>query len=242
MLSKKEIKYIQSLCHKRKRDEDKVFVAEGPKLVTEILEGSYDVVGVYALQSWIDTNVTMAAPVTAISESELELISQLQTPNQVLVLARQRQVITEPVINGQLSLVLDGVQDPGNMGSIIRIADWFGINQLICSVDCADFYNAKVVQGTMGSIGRVYCWYKPLNEWLDGVNVPVYGALLQGDSVYKIQKPTEAILVIGNESKGIRDYILPFITNAVTIPRVGNAESLNAAVATGIILSHLVGG
>ncbi len=241
MLSKKEVKYIQSLCHKAQRDQDRVFVAEGPKLVEELLAGNCSIVNVYALKQWTDTHAPANVSVTEINESDLERISQLSTPNQVLAVVKQMETPAQLQTTGQLTLVLDGIQDPGNLGTIFRIADWFGIKQVVCSTDCADRYNSKVVQSTMGSIARVQCWYTDLNEWLPGTQVPVYGALLQGDNIYAKIKISEGILVIGNESKGIREPLLPFISHPVTIPKKGDAESLNAAVATGIILSHLVG-
>jgi TrmH family RNA methyltransferase len=240
MLSKKEVKYIQSLCHKRQRDEDKVFIAEGPKLAEEILKSDFKLLHVYALKEWIEANPQLVILAIEITPSELERISQLKTPNQVLVVAQQKILENEPSANDQLTLVLDGIQDPGNLGTIIRIADWFGIKQMVLSSDCADIYNPKVVQSTMGSIGRVACWYKSLNHWLTNVRVPVYGALLSGESVFDVSAIKEGILVIGNESKGIRNDIINYISKPVTIPKTGGAESLNAAVATGIILSHLI--
>ena len=159
----------------------------------------------------------------------------------MLFRSRQHLPSGKPVVKNHCILALDGIQDPGNMGTILRIADWFGINQLVCSMDCVDIYNTKVVQSTMGSITRVQCWYTNLNEWLAGVEVPIYGALLNGKNVYDVEKMKEGIIVIGNESKGIRSDVFSFITHPVTIPKKGSAESLNAAVATGIILSHLLG-
>jgi RNA methyltransferase, TrmH family len=240
MLSKNDVKYIQSLCHKRQRDEDKLFIAEGPKMVEEILNSNFEIVQVYAVNEWLNENRHVSAPVTEISHVELEKISTLQTPNKVVVVARQKQLQNEPVLSGKVSIVLDGIQDPGNLGTIIRIADWFGIDQLIASNDTADVYNAKVVQSTMGSICRVSVWYKSLPEWFAGIKAPVYGALLNGKSIYETAKVEEGIIVIGNESKGIREGIIERVTHPVTIPRFGGAESLNAAVATGIIVSHLV--
>ena len=240
MLSKNEVKYIQSLCHKSQRNADKVFVAEGPKLVHELVLANVDVLHIYGLKDWIDTRENHSFSVTEISPKELEKISQLQTPNQVLLIARQHLPSGKPIVNNHCILALDGIQDPGNMGTILRIADWFGIKQLVCSLDCVDIYNPKVVQSTMGSITRVQCWYTNLNEWLAGVEVPIYGALLNGKNVYDVEKIEEGIIVIGNESKGIRSDVLSLITHPVTIPKKGSAESLNAAVATGIILSHLL--
>ena len=137
-------------------------------------------------------------------------------------------------------MILDGLQDPGNFGTIIRIADWFGIENIICSNDCVELYNPKVIQSTMGSFTRVKVIYRELEIYLQENKLPVYGALLNGTDVRKIVKPKEGLLLIGNEGKGIRDSILPYINNAISIEKVGQAESLNAAIATGILLSHLV--
>ncbi len=241
MLSKKEVKYIQSLGHKRQRDEDKVFVAEGPKMAAELLKSNFEIKHVYATPQWLDANIDLQVPFTEINEIDLKRISQLQTPNQVVIVAGQQTNNNLPALSTQITLVLDGLQDPGNMGTIIRIADWFGIKQMVCSPDCADIYNLKVVQATMGSILRVNCFTTNLEEWLPAVKLPVYGALLQGKNVYETPKINEVLLVIGNESKGIRSNIASQITHPVTIPRMGEAESLNAAVAAGILLSHLVG-
>ena len=238
MVSKNEVKYIQSLYQKKNRVEERLFVAEGPKLVEELLRSDYRVRNVYATEEWCNANSTVNA--TAVTPAELERISGLQTPNQVLAIGEQRVPGGEPKLKEHFSLVLDGIQDPGNLGTIIRIADWFGIYQIIASPDTAEFYNPKVVQATMGSFLRVQIWYQPLEAFLPVAGVPVFGALLNGTNVLQHAPVTEGLLVIGNESKGIRDPLLPFVSHAVTIPRIGAAESLNAAVATGIILSHLV--
>jgi TrmH family RNA methyltransferase len=158
----------------------------------------------------------------------------------VVAIAEKRKLASEPLLKNKITLVLDGIQDPGNLGTIIRVTDWFGIDQIVASTDTADLYNSKVVQSTMGSITRVSVWYKDLTTWLSKSSVPVYGALLNGENIYYLKPIHEGLLVIGNESRGIRENILPFIKHAITIPKKGAAESLNAAMATGIILSHLV--
>ncbi len=241
MISKNEIKYIQSLSHKKTRDEEGMFIAEGTKLVNELLESDIVVKKIYATEEWVNEHSNLQN-VIKVQEDELKKISNQSAPNHVLAIAEQKKLITEPFVKNSITLVLDGIQDPGNLGTIIRIADWFGIAQIVASTDTADVYNSKVVQSTMGSIIRVNVWYKDLETWLSKVNVEVYGALLNGKNIYTFQNIEEGILVIGNESKGIRENLIPFIQYAVTIPKKGNAESLNAAVATGIILSHLVSG
>lgn len=240
MLSKNEIKYIQSLGHKKQRDNDGLFIAEGPKMAGELLNSNFEVSDIYATTQWISNHKHVSGNITEVSLVELERISNLQTPNQVLLIAKQKTLQQEPVLQNYITLVLDGIQDPGNMGTIIRIADWFGISQVVAGMDTAELYNPKVVQSTMGSICRVSVWYKHLEQWLPKIDVPVYGALLHGKSIYNTGFVNEGLLIIGNESKGISKEIIDYITHPVTIPKVGHAESLNAAIATGIILSHLV--
>lgn len=239
MLSKNEVKYIQSLYHKKTREEERVFVVEGPKMIEELLHSDHVVKKIYASDEWIKPGNSKAEVIT-VTNDELQRMSALQTANQVLAVAEQKQLNDAPVFSGQLSLVLDNIQDPGNLGTIIRIADWFGIQQIIASENTVELYNPKVIQSTMGSFVRVNVWYKDLTEILSNAGIPVYGALLNGKNVYEINRVEEGLLVIGNESKGISEEIEKLITEPVTIPGKGGAESLNAAVAAGIILSHIV--
>ncbi len=238
MLSKNEIKYIQSLCHKKQRQKDGLFIAEGSKLVDELINSDYTVKKIYGTESWVSNHTTAIETIT-VSDMELEKISGLQSPNQVLAIAEQKKQMVSPVLTQNLTIVLDGIQDPGNLGTIIRIADWFGIKQIIAGMDTVELYNPKVIQSSMGSFLRVNLWYQSLAELLENPGVSVYGALLHGSNIHNETSIAEGILVIGNESKGISEGLLPFINHPVTIPRIGGAESLNAAVATGIILSHL---
>lgn len=242
MLTKNKIKDIQSLYHKNQREEQGLFIAEGPKLAAEIINSDFEIDMIYALAKWRQNHREINHPFTEISDTELERISQLQTPNEVVVVAKQQRPIGEPELNDRFTLVLDGIQDPGNMGTIIRTADWFGFSQVVCSPDCADIYNSKVVQSTMGSIVRIRCWYKNFDEWNIPPGLPIYGAMLQGQNVFSIGKISKGLLVIGNESKGIRQPLLGKMTNPLTIPKTGNAESLNAAVAAGIIMGQMVNG
>lgn len=239
MVTKSEVKYIQSLYQKKNRIEAGVFVVEGPKLVEELLQSSFEIKTVYAVTDWCKANPQVTA--TEVTEQELEKLSHHQTPNQVLAVAAQRYGSGQPEFTSRITLLLDGIQDPGNLGTIIRIADWFGIDQIVATEDTVDLYNPKVIQSTMGSFLRVQLWYLPVESLLPQINVPLYGALLNGQSIMNHPALTEGVLVIGNESKGIREPVMPYITHAVTIPRIGHAESLNAAVATGIIISHLCG-
>jgi len=244
MITKNQVKYIQSLGQKKSRDEANCFLAEGPKLVGELLmAGNCRVVQLYALKEWIDANpgASRDIEITEVSTGELEKISQLATPNQVIGVIEKMKWKDELNVKGTISLVLDNIQDPGNMGTIIRLADWFGINTIFCSVDCADVYNPKVVQASMGSISRVRVEYMDILSLLKkNKEMRIYAAVLNGRDITKMEKLHEGIIVIGNESKGINEEILKIANVQITIPGKGKAESLNAGVAAGIILSHLV--
>jgi len=237
MVTKSELKYIQSLSDKKVRLETGCFIAEGVKLVGEMIAAGYPLKAVYALDSWESPDTSIG--VTRIEAFELEKMSMLQTPNQVLAVAMMPQQIKALDLTGQLTLVLDGIQDPGNMGTIIRTADWFGIRQIVASEDTADVYNPKVIGATMGSFMRVSVTYKHLADWMPTVKLPVYGALLAGENIFTTKAPNGGLLVIGSEGKGIRENILDQITHPVTIPKIGGAESLNAGVAAGIIIAQL---
>jgi len=244
MLGKSQAKYIQSLGQKKVRDEEGVFVAEGPKIVAELLaSANAKIQQLYALPDWIKANHKDCNGVEIVeaNEKDLEKISQLATPNKVLAVIKKFEEPADLHTKETVSLVLDTIQDPGNLGTIIRIADWFGIEQIICSHDCADMYNPKVIQSTMGSIARVKTFYTDLAVWLqDQKDVFIYAAALAGQNVTAMKKINEGLIVIGNESKGISPAIFELVDVKITIPRKGSAESLNAAVAAGIILSHIV--
>lgn len=244
MLSKTIVKYIQSLAHKKVRDEEHAFIAEGPKVVSELLEsGFFPCRAIYSLPAWSAENNALlkVADVenTTIETADLERISQLQTPNKVVAIfsKRDRELSS---LTGKLSLMLDEIQDPGNMGTIIRTADWFGLENIICSRGCADIYNPKVVQSTMGSLSRVCLYYTSLDTFIqEHPETPVYAATLGGKNMASIQVK-EGILLVGNESKGVKKELLQLVKEEVSIAAKGKAESLNAAVACGIILSHWV--
>ena len=237
MVTKSELKYIQSLSDKKVRLETGCFIAEGVKLVGEMIVAGYPLKAVYALDSWESPDATLE--VTRIEAFELEKMSMLQTPNQVLAVAMMPQKKETLDLAGPLTIVLDGIQDPGNMGTIIRTADWFGITQIVASEDTVDVFNPKVIGATMGSFMRVSVTYKNLADWMPTVKLPVYGALLEGENVFTIKTPQKGLLVIGSEGKGIRENILDLITHPVTIPKIGDAESLNAGIAAGIIVAQL---
>ncbi len=246
MLQKNEAKYIQSLHHKKQRDEQGLFIAEGPKVIGELIKRQPDwIKNIYATANWQLPHLKKVGEinsftVTQIEAFELEKISALQTPQQVLAIVEQPIFSYKPT-NGWL-LALDGIQDPGNLGTIIRTAHWFGIEQVICSPDCADAFSPKVVQASMGSVFWVKPIYRELQPFFETYEQPVYGAFLDGKSISKIDKVVPGCILIGNEGKGIRKEVLPFITQKLTIPGgYGDAESLNAAIAAGILMHWACG-
>ncbi len=244
MLAKSKVKYIQSLGQKKHRDEERCFIAEGPKLVEELLSSKNAVIReILGVADWINEKRQLLNDVAflQVQEHELEKISQLTTPNKVLAIVEQFDDGEAGDIKAKIILALETIQDPGNLGTIIRIADWFGVEQIVCSMDCADRNNPKVVQATMGSIARVKMIYTDLKPWLETQKSKhIYATTLGGENISAMEKIKEGIILIGNESKGISNEILQVANTTITIPKKGNAESLNAAVATGIILSHVL--
>jgi RNA methyltransferase, TrmH family len=244
MLVKSKVKYIQSLGQKKFREEERLFIAEGPKLVGELLDNdTVSITEIFGLPEWVRANAKLCkrAVVAEVDSTDLEKISQLVTPNEVLAIVKQFSVPDTIETKGQIILSLDGIQDPGNMGTLIRIADWFDIKQLVCSQDCAEMYNPKVVQATMGSIARVAVHYIDMLQWLKtNPDLKVYATTLEGEDVTSMSKIKEGVLLIGNESKGISAGVLELAKYKITIPKKGRAESLNAGVAAGVVLSHLV--
>lgn len=237
MISNNELKYIQSFAHKKHWAEETVYIIEGPKLLEEALKANCAIEKIYATSAWLDQQGLLGVPVETVDEVMLARMSHLNTPNQVIALVNKQQPVLVP-FDKTFTLILDGIQDPGNLGTIIRTADWFGIQQIIVTSDTASIYNPKVIQSTMGSCFRVMVEVADVETVLANNKIPVLGALLTGDNVYKAQLPAIGFMLIGNESKGIRENLNQFITNPISIPKFGGAESLNAAVATGILLSH----
>lgn len=247
MLSKTHAKYIQSFHHKKNRDQEGVFLAEGTRLVTDLLHSAvFPCLELWGLPDFIermDPRLRFGIPVTGeINELQLQQISLQQQPQEVLAVFKRVDGHDFDAAN-QISILLDEIQDPGNLGTIIRLADWFGIKNILCTTGTADCFNPKVIQSTMGSIARVnlfYCAHP--EEWLHRQKgVPRLSAMLQGTPVQELSGIKQAILMIGNEGRGLRKELAGLADQEMTIPRKGGAESLNAAVATGIILSHLCG-
>ncbi len=246
MINKSTVKYIQSLQHKKFRDEHGTFIAEGPKVVSELLHHNiFECEHIYCNTAGFKElpdkfKRQYEIKIVIIEEFELEKISALSTANNILGVFKKRPVFSSINISNKLTLFLDDIQDPGNLGTIIRTADWFGIQTIFCSYATADCYNPKVVQSTMASIGRLnICYGNIVEELGKHQNIKKYAAVLAGKKLSTFGKIEEGILIIGNESKGISPSVLELIDEKITIPKIGVAESLNAAVATGIILYSL---
>jgi TrmH family RNA methyltransferase len=243
MITNAQIKFIKSLAQAKNRELHKLYVAEGEKLAIEWLQSSANVQMIIATSVWISKNQSIiskhsSAQVFEVDEQTLARMSQLQTPNHVLLVVEYSSKMEIPKETGWI-IALDTIQDPGNMGTILRIADWFGINTIICSPQCVDIYNHKVIQSGMGAHLRVAVEYKELDTFFKLNQLPVYAALLNGENLFQVKSKQAGIILIGNESKGIAPELLPFASHPITIPRIGGAESLNAGVATGIIAAYL---
>jgi len=243
MITNAQIKFIKSLALAKNRELHKLYVAEGEKLAIEWLQSSANVQMIIATSVWISKNQSIiskhsSAQVFEVDEQTLARMSQLQTPNHVILVVEYSSKMVIPKETGWI-IVLDTIQDPGNMGTILRIADWFGINTIICSPQCVDIYNHKVIQSGMGAHLRVAVEYKELDTFFKLNQLPVYAALLNGENLFQVKSKQAGIILIGNESKGIAPELLPFANYPITIPKIGGAESLNAGVATGIIAAYL---
>jgi TrmH family RNA methyltransferase len=237
MLSKNQIKLITSLQQKKQRIAQQLFFAEGIKVIQELLESNFELVHLYTTHN--DFDQVSNDKKVLINESDLKKITALATPNTCLAVFK---IPTEkPITETGLILALDSIRDPGNLGTILRLCDWFGIGQLICSKETVDIYNPKVVQATMGSIARVNLNYIDLVPFIAQTNLPVFGTFMDGTNIYKTDLPQEGIIIMGNEANGISPEIEKLTTNRLSIPRFGTlqkTESLNVATATAIILSE----
>lgn len=237
MISKNNIKFIKALQQKKFRDENNLFVVEGEKMVLESIQWKPQYLSdLYCTEDFPVGDLQQKnVPHEVISEKELKQISGLQTPNKALAVFRKWELSET---NADFYIALDGVQDPGNMGTIMRLADWFGVPEIICSKDTVDCWNPKVVQATMGAAFRVQVRYTDLKSHLQALGLPVFGALLEGENVYRKKLEPKGVLLLGNEGKGISKEIQQLIDAPVSIPRFGEAESLNVSTAGAILLSE----
>ena len=243
MIGKNTIKWVHSLEMKKNRKREGLFVAEGPKVVGDLLS-RFRLHSVFATDEWTGgDSIGADVRVERVDDDTLRRLSFLQHPQQVVAVMEMNKEEKVEVDADRLTIMLDGVQDPGNLGTIIRIADWFGIDSIICSPDTADAYNPKVVQATMGSLGRVSVTYSPLVHLLSSLpaDMPIYGTLLDGKDIYQKELTRHGVIIMGNEGNGISDEVRAMVTHPLLIPRFRqgeSAESLNVAVATAITCSE----
>jgi TrmH family RNA methyltransferase len=238
MLSKNQIKLITSLHQKKYRNKHQLFFVEGSKSVLEFLNSAYELDTLYHTTGFTP-NISQNKS-QLISDKALKKISALKNPNTVLAVFKMPLQNDNHIENGFI-LVLDDIKDPGNLGTIIRLCDWFNVKQIVCSLETVDCYNPKVVQATMGSLTRISIRYKGLNDYLNSTKLPVFATVMDGQNVYHEKLPKKAIIVMGNEANGISLSILETVSNKISIPKFGNlqqTESLNVASATAILLSE----
>ncbi|MCW3786216.1 TrmH family RNA methyltransferase [Plebeiibacterium sediminum] len=247
MISQSKIKLINSLSKKKYRDINQLFIAEGEKLVSDLSDSSIHIKWLFASKQWIEDHSSIIADeITECEESQLKKITQLKTPSPVIAICSiPDQKIQNLDIDKDLTLALDDIQDPGNLGTIIRLADWFGIKNIVCSQNTADAYNPKVIQATMGAIARVNLFYTDLELFLKQArekNNSIYGTFLDGEDIYRKELNSCGIIVMGNEGKGISSKIESLVSDKLLIPSFStnpiHSESLNVSTATAITLSE----
>lgn len=244
MLSKSQISFVKSLQQKKNRKESSLFVVEGIKSVVEFAQSDYVIDTIFYTGKDVLKLLILSQNVKLfeIKEEELKKISMLMQPQQLLALVRIPKydaIQSFQSTENNFTFLLDNIQDPGNLGTIIRTADWFGFKQLICSNDTVDVYNPKVIQASMGSLARMQVAYTDLPSFLQGRTLPVYGALLNGQDVSTVKFPKAGLLVLGNEGSGISEEVRKYIQYPVTIPRFGQAESLNVAISAAIFCAKI---
>ncbi len=236
-LSKNKIKWLRSLHSKKSRDSENAYILEGEKMVLEAIQFKpEDLIFIAYTKGFIFPTLSNSIETIEVSEKELTQISTLKTPNKAFAVLKKST--NESEIKNGLIIALDNVQDPGNLGTILRIADWFGIDSIICSSDTVDCYNPKVVQASMGAILRIDVQYVDLFQTLSKYKGKIYGAVLGGKNMYTSDLQFEGILLMGNEGKGISPEIQQLITEPISIPGFGHAESLNVSIATGILVAE----
>ena len=242
MLSKNTVKFIKSLHQKKCRVESGKFFVEGEKSVLEVLQSSFTVDLLLVTQEFATKHAKVLAGVQAevgyVTANQLEQVGQYQSNDAALAVVQMKPNQAFTPVKGELILALDEVRDPGNLGTIIRIADWYGIKKLIFSSHTAEFYNPKVIQSSMGSFTRVQFYYGDLIQAFQQWKLPVYGAFLEGESIHQLKNPAPGVLLLGNESQGISKEVEKWVSSKITIPSFGNAESLNVAIATAIFCDN----
>jgi len=239
-MTKNQAKLIKSLNEKKNRTELGLFLVEGEKNVLELLASDFEIENLFITESFFNKNEVILKDIKfePATQLELEKNGSFESNDSAIAIVKQKENSPFNIEDSEIILALDEVKDPGNLGTIIRIADWYGIKKIVASKETADFYNSKVISATKGSFARVQIFYTDLAEFLSNQKTPVLGAFLDGENVHKTNFPTSGILVMGNESKGISKNIEKLITKKITIPSFGKAESLNVAIATAVILDN----
>jgi TrmH family RNA methyltransferase len=250
-ISKIRIKQLALLKQKKTRDEQNLFVAEGEKIITELLNSKTEIVTIVAVKEWIEinqNNCNNSIELLEATKEDLKRVSLMTTPNKVAAYVKTPVTLLDiNILDKKLTLVLDEIQDPGNLGTIIRLAEWFGIENIICSNNSVDLYNPKVIQATMGAFLKVNVYYVDLERFFREINnkknkLAIFGTFMEGKSIYSVSLPPEGLIVLGNESKGISETLRAFIDEKITIPSFNNnsknIDSLNVSVAAAIICSE----
>ncbi len=243
MITKNQIKYINSLQQKKFRLEHQSFVVEGAKSVVELLKSDFEIELLFLTQSFfVDNEIllqNLSIPPEIVEAKDLEKVGSFTSNNAALAVVKTKENVELLVADKEFALVLDDIRDPGNLGTIIRIADWYGITKIICSNSTVDVYNPKVINSTMGSFTRISLYYTDLGDFIKNQSVNIYGTLLEGENIHQTNFSKSGYIVIGNEANGISEEITKLITHKITIPRLGGAESLNAGIATAVVLDNV---
>jgi TrmH family RNA methyltransferase len=241
-LTKAELSRLRELREKKHREAQGLFVIEGEKVIGELLAAQYPLLEIYATPAWAGAGTwpAFAGRLVSVSPAEMARISHFPTPASVLAIGRiQRTPLATGTLERGLTLALDGIQDPGNVGTLLRLADWFALDRVLLSPDCADLFSQKVINASMGSFARITVHTAPLAEALAGVKAPILGCDLAGADVHALPPLRNAVIVVGSEGRGLSPAVQGCVTQRITIPRYGGAESLNAAVAAAIVCDNL---
>ncbi len=243
MITKNQIKYINSLQQKKFRIEHQSFVVEGAKSVLELLKSDFEIELLFVTDDFFEENQTLLQSQTLafeiIKSGDIEKVGSFSSNNAALAVVKTKKNTELLISENEFALILDDVRDPGNLGTIIRIADWYGITKIICSNSTVDFYNPKVINSTMGSFTRIGLYYTDIEQFIKKQTTNIYGTLLSGENIHRTNFSKSGFIVIGNEANGISEEIEKLITHKITIPRFGGAESLNAGIATAVVLDNV---
>ena len=241
-ISKSWQKLIKSLHHKKYRKQEGLFFVEGEKVVMELLESDYEVLALFGTKDFFTKNkINSSVSVEIVSDTDLVSVGTFQSNDACLAVVKQKKMALPKFDSKGLCLALDNIQDPGNLGTIIRVCDWYGINKVVCSNETVDFYNPKVINASKASFLRINCTYTDLSNFLEKArmeNIEIYGTVLNGESIYEAKLDSIGIVVIGNEANGISENILSYISKKISIPCFGKAESLNVGVATAVVVDN----